>query len=733
MKKYILIIMILALSVMGWAENLITAPYKIKYSELSTGKYISTNTSSWDEWDGNKYTGDRANFDQMITMANSFNYTGNSDDLIGYLTGTSPYPVRLYINGHLLAKSGSIKDRKFIANAYTTMSNIIPPTLLKRGKNDVRIEIYPYGYNVTFKELQIGPYKEIAQQAFWKNFFSSYLIRAICVLCLVLSTYFTLIYFIGGRKDRRFILFAAMALCVTASYLEMAMAYDYVVELPIMKISKAGFLYANMFLINFIMEYTRTKKFRKVLVYLTTIPVAILTILIATQQHRLGVDKMLSLMTSYYFPIIVVFCLYISIYSAVKKKNRDYKIMLLAFLIFFGFIVHDISYVLQDVIPYTYMLPYGFMFYVFAMFVVLSYEQSAIAKKSTKQAIAIEEKNKRQQELIEGIIKVNSALKASELKVKESISQSSKIIEESTSANRKVSGEIKEQVGTIEQTLPRIKVELTNSINEILKAVQSQTEHASSVETTLSQVSDMMEENQQSINQTHEKSQHLSEIAESNKVTITNSTNAVKTIKEHSKVISEVLNGIMDISERTDLLAVNAAIESAHAGEAGKGFAVVANEVRNLSSQSKNQVETSSQKIEAMDRAIEETAELSVKVEKGLFTIIDEAISSSKLMDRTKDVIEHQYKETLNLLESIQVLINETSTIKQLSESNRVINRDVQTELEQFREMLVSTNSMIDNQESQIRSLNENILTIEKLFSENMKHSRELASLLEQH
>src|SRR5689334_4044556 len=125
----------------------------------------------------------------------------------------------------------------------------------------------------------------------------------------------------------------------------------------------------------------------------------------------------------------------------------------------------------------------------------------------------------------------------------------------------------------------------------------------------------------------------------------------IKSLGDRSLEISEIINLINAITEQTNLLALNAAIEAARAGEAGRGFAVVADEVRKLAEHSR----TAMKDIAALIKAIQaETNEAVVVMEEGT----KEVEIGAKLADqagRALDAISSVVRQSAELVQEISL------------------------------------------------------------------------------
>jgi twitching motility protein PilJ len=125
----------------------------------------------------------------------------------------------------------------------------------------------------------------------------------------------------------------------------------------------------------------------------------------------------------------------------------------------------------------------------------------------------------------------------------------------------------------------------------------------------------------------------------------------IKRLGESSQEIGEIVDLISDITEQTNVLALNAAIQAASAGEAGRGFSVVAEEVQRLAERSGE----ATKQIGSLVKTIQaDTQNAVAAMEKSTQGVVDGAKLSDAAGQSLRE-IEKSTRELADLVNSISV------------------------------------------------------------------------------
>ena len=143
----------------------------------------------------------------------------------------------------------------------------------------------------------------------------------------------------------------------------------------------------------------------------------------------------------------------------------------------------------------------------------------------------------------------------------------------------------------------------------------------------------------------------------------------IKQVEDKSKLLAEANNTIKSISSQTNLLAMNAMIESAHAGEAGKGFAVVADEIRKLAENSGTQAKAIEDNIKDITSLISEGGRLADLSQKGFDTINSQVEVVDPLVVQISNAMDEQTQGSSQILEALTNMKNESLHVDESSKT----------------------------------------------------------------
>ncbi|MEE1887640.1 methyl-accepting chemotaxis protein [Pseudomonas sp. 137P] len=206
------------------------------------------------------------------------------------------------------------------------------------------------------------------------------------------------------------------------------------------------------------------------------------------------------------------------------------------------------------------------------------------------------------------------------------------------------------------------------AINQLGAAAQEIAQNAALASQHSSAARGLAEEGQQVVGETIDVMNQLS-------ARISDASGNIETLNNHTANIGQILDVISGISQQTNLLALNAAIEAARAGEAGRGFAVVADEVRNLA----HRTQDSAQQVQRLIEELQAGAQVAVSTMNqsqqhsdrsvGIANQAGERLGSVTQrigeIDGMNQSVATATEEQTAVVESINVDINEINTLNQ--------------------------------------------------------------------
>ncbi len=210
----------------------------------------------------------------------------------------------------------------------------------------------------------------------------------------------------------------------------------------------------------------------------------------------------------------------------------------------------------------------------------------------------------------------------------------------------------------IDRTIKSIQEQfasLDESIGASAHAIAEITQRVEGLNTSIETQSSAIEESSASIEEFGTSIQNVAKLSEDRRARaeelagvtgqagerVATTNTIISGISEKIDDMLEIIQIINTISEQTDLLSMNAAIESAHAGEAGKGFAVVAEEIRKLA-------ESTSENASQIDEAL-----------RWITGKISEALDASEQSQQTVEEINTDIRSFANAMAEISQSMDE--------------------------------------------------------------------------
>ena len=434
---------------------------------------------------------------------------------------------------------------------------------------------------------------------------------------------------------------------------------------------------------------------------------------------------------SVHFFIVIAefFYIFYIIITALRKGNKNALTLFAGLIIVFVFIINDISYVFMNKLPTIWLFPFSLPFFIMSIVIYL-------ANKSMNSYREVDNLNKQIENKVNNLNKMINEIEKSSKRVEESKNLLSGSI-------YNMSGNVTSMIKEINSLYKEIDIQYSK-INEALDSSKQTIDMVYNVENIVLENKNTLEKNSEFVNKMSESinnvvlkskeanniSKDFKKYAQSGSLSLNEVLKTIKKVEESSNKIIGIISLISDISEKTKILAINAAIESARAGEAGKGFSIVSGEIRHLANDTRSGVNDINIMVNEIISRVKLSVENSIELEKKLNIIIKGSDDLDNINSSLFLSMNEQAENSKTMVQNINIQRdmggNISDIIKKEKKSIEIINKSL-TDLKVFTDGILKLADLLTNKSNGIEIM---VNEISKVVVENEKVINELKELI---
>jgi len=199
---------------------------------------------------------------------------------------------------------------------------------------------------------------------------------------------------------------------------------------------------------------------------------------------------------------------------------------------------------------------------------------------------------------------------------------------------------------------------------------------------------------------------------------------------KNAAAIEEVIALIHGIAERTNLLAMNAAIEAAHAGNAGKGFAVVAQEIRNLAEGAAENARVISGRLEEVVKSIRESSDSANHARVSFGHIVASSTEVAGAVQEMRSAAHDLAGDRTRIDDSLSSVVALSAKVAEASKMAMGRVDGLSRSMEELTDMSGSTKSALLSMEQAFKDIDARAAEVKTAAARNAAETESLATLV---